>query len=144
MRRDYTLGGMHITTFIRRGSAVAVAAVAALVLAACGGGSAVNTVDAGSFAKEIQKSGVTLIDVRTPAEFAAGHIAGAVNIDQEGDFTSGIAKLDKTRTYAVYCHSGRRSGLATSAMADAGFTSIYNLDGGLMAWEQAGGPLTTN
>ena len=141
---QYTLGGMHTSISPRRIHMVVAAALAALTLAACGGGTAVTTVDAATFAKQVQAPGVTVIDVRTPAEFASGHIAGAVNIDEEGDFAAGIAHLDKSKTYAVYCHSGRRSGLATTAMADAGFTSIYNLDGGLMAWQQAGGPLTTS
>ncbi len=134
---------MQKTTLIRRISIAAASLVAAVTLAACGSGAAVTTVDAPTFAKEIQTTGVTLVDVRTPAEFAAGHIAGAININLEGDFSAGIAKLDKSKTYAVYCHSGSRSGVATQDMADAGFTSIYNLDGGIIAWQQAGGPLTT-
>ncbi len=136
---------MHKTSLLRRTTIATAALVAALTLAACGGGSAVNTVNAADFAKQAQTPGVTVVDVRTPAEYAAGHIQGAINIDVEGSsFNADIAKLDKTRTYAVYCHSGRRSGIATSAMADAGFTSIYNLDGGILSWQAAGGPLVTN
>jgi phage shock protein E len=136
---------MHISTFLRRLTAVAAVASAALLLTACGGPGAIQTVDAASFAKQAQTPGVTVIDVRTPAEFAAGHIAGAINIDVEGsDFNSGIASLDMTKTYAVYCHSGRRSLIAANAMADAGFTSIYNLDGGIGAWSAAGNQLVTS
>jgi rhodanese-related sulfurtransferase len=73
-----------------------------------------------------------VIDVRTPGEYAAGHIAGARNIDVEAaDFGSKIASLDKTAAYLVYCHSGRRSGMAAAQMASAGFTDI--VDGGAMA-----------
>ena len=135
---QYTLGGMHIH-HARRAVALVTAAVAALVLTACGGPNAISTVDASSFATQTQTAGVTVIDVRSPEEFAAGHIAGAINIDVEGDaFDEGIAALDQSKTYAVYCHSGRRSLIAANTMADAGFTSIYNLDGGIIAWDAAG------
>jgi phage shock protein E len=74
----------------------------------------------------------TVVDVRTPAEFAAGHIAGARNIDVESsEFASAIAALDKGAPYLVYCHSGRRSALAAAQMAAAGFTDI--VDGGALA-----------
>ena len=73
-----------------------------------------------------------------------GHIAGAINIDVEATtFDNVIAKLDKTKTYAVYCHSGRRSGIATTAMAKAGFTSIFNLSNGVTDWIAQGLPLVT-
>ena len=140
MRRttsDYTLGGMHTKT-LRNVVLVAVAALAALTLSACAGGASFQTVDAATFAGEIAKPGVTVLDVRTPAEFASGHIEGAVNIDVQEGFQDAIASLDKTKTYAVYCHSGNRSALASQQMADAGFTSIYNLDGGIVLWQANG------
>ena len=83
----------------------------------------------------------TVIDVRPPAEYAAGHVAGAQNIDVEAaDFGSRIAALDKKTPYLVYCHSGRRSGIAASQMAAAGFTDI--VDGGAMADLVAAGART--
>ncbi len=86
---------------------------------------------------------LTLIDVRTPEEFAAGHIEGAINFDLEGgQFSAQIAPLDRAATYAVYCHSGRRSALAAQAMTDAGFSQLYDL-GGLQDWEAAGLPIVT-
>ena len=133
-----------MTQHIRRIAIATAAVIAAVTLAACGGGSAVQTVDPGTFAAKIQTPGITVVDVRTPEEFASGHIQGAKNINWEGDFSSGIAHLDKNKTYAVYCHSGNRSGQATQAMADAGFTHIYNLDGGILNWIAAGYPLVTN
>jgi len=135
---------MHILTVLRRVSVVTVAAAAALVLAACGSPEAVHTVDAAAFSKQAQTAGVTVIDVRTPDEFAAGHIENAINIDVEGgNFDAGIADLDKAKTYAVYCHSGRRSGIAANTMAAAGFTNVYDLDGGIIAWGNAGDTLVT-
>ena len=71
-----------------------------------------------------------VIDVRTPAEFAEGHLEGAVNIDIEaGDFGSKIESLDKAGTYVLYCHSGRRAGIAKDQMTSAGFTNVTNVGG---------------
>ncbi|MBI1349515.1 MAG: rhodanese-like domain-containing protein [Actinomycetales bacterium] len=99
-------------------------------------------VDVSTFAGVVTSPGVTVIDVRTPEEFAAGHIAGAVNIDVQGpDFASQIGGLDAAGTYAVYCHSGNRSQAAVAEMANAGINGIYELDGGIAAWEAAGQPV---
>ena len=71
-----------------------------------------------------------VIDVRTAEEFAGGHVQGAVNLDVEGGaFESGIAALDKSAAYSVYCRSGRRSAIAAGIMAQAGFTNITDLGG---------------
>ena len=68
-----------------------------------------------------------IIDVRTPAEFAGGHLDGAVNIDiQSADFTSRIESLDRNGSYVVYCRSGNRSGMAMAQMLDMGFTDVSN------------------
>ena len=101
-------------------------------------------VSAADFQAAIAQPGVTVIDVRTPAEFASGHIAGAKNVDIESaDFATQILALDKNGTYAVYCHSGRRSGLALQDMANAGFTHMYDLEGGIGSWSNNGGALVT-
>ncbi|WP_276672018.1 rhodanese-like domain-containing protein [Schaalia cardiffensis] len=72
----------------------------------------------------------TLIDVRTPEEFADGHLKGATNIDFNGpDFAEKISELDKDGEYTLYCRSGRRSGLALEAMKAAGFTKVTNAGG---------------
>ncbi|MEI6844227.1 MAG: rhodanese-like domain-containing protein [Actinomycetes bacterium] len=119
--------------------------VAALTLTACSSsGSAITNLDSKAFSAKTQESGVVTIDVRTRGEYMTGHIAGAINIDVEATtFDNEIAKLDKTKTYAVYCHSGRRSGIATTAMAKAGFTSIFNLSNGVTDWIAQGLPLVT-
>ena len=71
-----------------------------------------------------------VVDVRTPAEFAEGHLDGAVNIDFEsGNFASEIAKLDPTGTYVLYCRSGNRAGKALSQMQTLGFTNVTNAGG---------------
>lgn len=72
-----------------------------------------------------------IVDVRTPAEFATGHLEGATNIDIEAnDFATKIATLDKNASYLVYCRSGNRSAQAKSKMSAAGFTHVT--DGGAM------------
>ena len=114
-----------------------------LLLTACGGSSVkVNNLDANAFASDIKNPGVVVLDVRTAGEFASGHIENAINIDVESsDFDAQIAKLDKKVEYAVYCHSGRRSGIATDKMAKSGFEKVTNLNGGIQAWQAAGFPL---
>jgi len=117
------------------------AALMAVVLTACGGsaGPAITKVDAGTAVAMLDAR--TVIDVRTPQEFAAGHLAGAQNVDVEAaDFASKIASLDKGAPYLVYCHSGRRSAIAAAQMATAGFTDI--VDGGAMAELVAAGAPT--
>lgn len=85
---------------------------------------------------------IRIIDVRTPQEFAEGHIAGAELIDiAQPDFAERIASLDRDATYFVYCRSDNRSGVATEMMLEMGFTTMYELRGGTIAWQQAGLPL---
>lgn len=92
---------------------------------------------------QAQAGAIMLIDVRTPEEFAQGHLEGAVNMDLEGgQFSADIAGLPKDAAYMVYCHSGRRSALAAQAMSDAGFTHVYDL-GGIAAWQASGLPVVT-
>lgn len=116
------------------------------LLAGCGSSSSgVQSVDPAAFLTTASQTGTVVVDVRTPSEYAAGHIQGAVNIDVEAPtFDAEIAKLDKAATYAVYCHSGRRSGLATDAMGKAGFTHVFNLTGGIADLQSAGGQVVTS
>lgn len=108
-----------------------VIAITALTLAGCSSSGGYTTQNVQEFMTTISNSNVVVIDVRTPAEFASGHVANAVNIDVEsGNFEQEISALDKSKTYALYCRSGRRSASASGIMSDAGFTSIVNLDGG--------------
>ena len=93
-----------------------------------------ESVDAAEFAREIAKKGVQIVDVRTAAEYAEGHIPNAVNIDvYSSDFADKIAKLDKDRTVAIYCRSGRRSKSAAEQAVKRGF-KVVELDGGVLSW----------
>jgi rhodanese-related sulfurtransferase len=86
-------------------------------------------------------AGLVVLDVRTPAEFAAGHLAEAIDIDiNDPSFAAGIAALDPNATYFVYCRTGHRSAAAVAHMQQLGFKSIYELDGGITAWQSAGLP----
>jgi rhodanese-related sulfurtransferase len=113
-------------------SLLVLVAVAVIAVGACGSssGPAITKMDASSAVAALSIR--VVIDVRTPAEFAAQHIAGSQNIDVEAaDFGTRIASLDKAGKYLVYCHSGRRSGIAAQQMASAGFKNI--VDGGALA-----------
>ncbi len=93
--------------------------------------------------KELIESGACeIIDVRTPQEYAEGHIKGAKNIDfYNPEFDKMISQLPKDKTYCVYCRSGRRSMLSAQKMAQMGFQKVYNLQGGINAWIQSGNPV---
>ncbi len=80
-----------------------------------------------------------VLDVRTPKEFAAGHIPGAINIDVNGpDFDQKVAKLKKSDVYLVHCAAGVRSAKACDKLSKLDFPSLFNLEGGFRAWEKAG------
>jgi rhodanese-related sulfurtransferase len=94
------------------------------------------------FDKLRQQTNTVVLDVRTPKEFATGHIPGAVNIDwNAADFGKKVAALDKSKTYLVQCAIGGRSAKAADKMAALQFSSVYNLEGGIKAWEKAGKPV---
>lgn len=89
-------------------------------------------------------AGLTVLDVRTADEFAAGHLDGAVMIDfQSATFAADVAQLPHDQPVFVYCHSGNRSGQAVAQMVGLGFTDITELDGGIAAWQAAGLPIVT-
>jgi rhodanese-related sulfurtransferase len=117
----------------------------ALLLAGCSSSSNAIDLSVTEFSAKVAEAGVITLDVRTPSEFAEGFIEGARLIDfQSGNFENEIAALDKNATYAVYCRSGNRSGQAVKVMHDAGFHNVYNLNGGIIDWANAGLPLVNN
>ena len=80
-----------------------------------------------------------LLDVRTPEEFAEGHLPGAINIDfKNKGFSAALDTLDKTKQYEVYCRSGHRSGESTEMMSKKGFKKVYDLEGGILKWQEKG------
>jgi rhodanese-related sulfurtransferase len=116
-----------------------------LLLAGCSSSTGAIDLGVSEFSTKVAEAGVITLDVRTPIEFAEGHIQGARLIDfQSGNFENEISALDKNATYAVYCRSGNRSGQAVKVMQDAGFTSVFNMNGGVIDWANAGLPLVNN
>jgi len=82
---------------------------------------------------------ILLIDVRTPEEFASGHLENAVNINYfDSDFDAQLKKLDKNKTVYLYCKSGRRSANTAEKLEDMGFAKIYDLEGGILNWQAKG------
>lgn len=97
------------------------------------------TLDVEEFATAITAPGTVVLDVRTPAEFADGHLEGAQNLDVSSPaFATTLEQLDPDATYAVYCRSGSRSAAALEQMLGRGFTAVYHLDGGIGAWSATG------
>lgn len=80
---------------------------------------------------------IQLIDVRTPEEYAKGHLKNSVNINfYDASFTEDMNKLDKSRELYIYCRSGGRSGKASRQLEKMGFTKVYDLQGGIINWDK--------
>ena len=94
------------------------------------------------FARMADDKKNVILDVRTPEEFAAGHIPGAVNLDVSApDFQEKAALLDRNKIYLVHCASGVRSARACEKLNQLDFPNLYNLPGGFRAWAKAGKPV---
>jgi phage shock protein E len=106
-------------------------ALVALLLTGCSGGGGTATVDADvvlpeQVAERID-AGALVLDVRTPAEFATGHLADAVNIDvSSASFEDKVRTFDRSAGYVVYCRTGSRAGDAIRRMDELGFTDLVN------------------
>jgi rhodanese-related sulfurtransferase len=84
-----------------------------------------------TFLNRTKEPNMTIIDIRTPQEYASGHIDGSINIDfYATDFAQQLERLDKVAAYSIYCRSGSRSGKALDIMKDLGFTNVADLQGG--------------
>lgn len=88
-----------------------------------------------------QSPQLVVLDVRSPAEYAEGHLEQAQNIDFNGpDFEQQIKTLDPNGNYLVYCARGTRSAKSIEQMKKAGFQHVYDMEGGMSAWEAANLP----
>ncbi len=103
-----------------------------------------SNMDVEKFANYLANDSVQLVDVRTPEEFAEGHIAGAKNINVfDNDFINQCEKtLDKTKPVAVYCRSGKRSAEAAQKLSEKGY-DVTNLLGGIIAWKDENEPISS-
>jgi rhodanese-related sulfurtransferase len=80
---------------------------------------------------------IQLIDVRTPEEFKGNHLKGAQNICvTSADFKEKVKILDKNKPVYVYCNRGGQSAQAAIALKELGFTKIYDMEGGILLWEE--------
>lgn len=107
-------------------------------------GSTCKHVDPHQAAELIQQNpDMIVLDVRTPEEFAEGHIQGARNIDlHHAQFKERVGALDRNGVYLIHCRSGHRSSKALKVFEELRFGRVYHLDGGLIAWLRAGQPTT--
>lgn len=102
----------------------------------------INVITIAEFEKMSSKKKNLVVDVRTPEEVATGHLAGSVNLNFLGEnFSQEISKLNKNKTYLLYCKSGNRTRKAADQMQKAGFKHVYMLQGGITAWNEAGKPV---
>lgn len=80
------------------------------------------------------------LDVRTPEEYAEGHVEGSTLIPVQ-ELEGRLSEVPKDKRVYVYCHSGKRSAAASNMLVKEGFTNIENIDGGIKAWREAGYPV---
>ena len=126
---------MHISKF--QPVKLALSIVAVITLSFGISGCATTSIDA--------KNATAIVDVRTADEYAQGHLQGSVNIDvEQPDFQSQIQTLDKSGSYIVYCHSGRRAGIALDEMTQLGFKHVVNAGGIDQAAQSTGLAIVTN
>lgn len=124
---------------------LALSIAATLVLGACGGSdtAVIETVDPVT-ASGLVSADAVLLDIRTPEEFAEARIEGAVNIDfYSVTFEDQIAALDRDASYVVYCRTDNRSGQAMDVFRRLDFAEVHEIDGGIVAWVEAGLPTTS-
>jgi len=106
---------------------------------------AVRKISIDEFDRMRKEKGVVILDVRTPREYAEGHVAGAINLPVTGQgsehFNDEVAKLDKSTTYLVHCARGVRSANAVNRMSKLGFTHLNDFTGGMDLWKKEGKPV---
>ena len=102
----------------------------------------VRVVNVATYETQLKQPNVQLIDVRTAAEYAEGHIANSKNINITGEnFDEQVALLDKSKPVMLYCKSGMRSAKASLRLKELGFENITDLDGGFGTWRNANKPI---
>lgn len=125
---------------------IGILALSLLFFINCSNGqNAKSNVDANAFNELVKASNqAQLIDVRTPEEFAKGHLINALNFDWNGnEFDKQVSSLNKEEAVFVYCLSGGRSSAAAAQLRQSGFKNVIELNGGIMKWRGANLPETT-
>ena len=132
-----------ILSIVRHTLFVILMTMSAVQISGCNGKENIVSVPAPVFDKAIIADSMQLLDVRTPQEYAEGHIDGALNIDVQSDDFQKMAEKDlsKDSTILVYCRSGRRSMDAAKILTKLGY-KVVNLKGGIIEWKEDGLPVT--
>lgn len=122
---------------------IAAMAAMGLCVSSCDANDRIQVLSPADFQKSVQAdSTAVVLDVRRPDEYAEGHLSGAVSLDwlDTEKFVQGMERLDKAKTYYVYCRSGRRSHDAAQKMMAAGL-HVVDMQGGYLAWTEQGLPV---
>jgi rhodanese-related sulfurtransferase len=125
-----------------RALAILIAVCAGLACAAPDSGDAAGDVTQAEVIELVAApGGPLLLDVRTPGEYASGHVPGAVNIPHD-EVVTRLSELEpyRERGVVLYCQSGRRAGMATQALQEAGFENLRHLAGDMKGWKESGLP----
>jgi phage shock protein E len=104
--------------------------------------SAVPTINQATLLERIDQRDPSLfvLDVRRPDEYAAGHVPGAVNIPYD-QIDRHLKEIPRNKDVVLYCHSGRRAGLAAATLEAHGYTRLLHLQGDMQAWVKDGRPV---
>lgn len=100
----------------------------------------IQLIDAKAFSEKIKTTPeAQILDVRTPEEYSSEHIDKSKNVNWlADDFAANTAQFDKSKAVFIYCKSGGRSQKAAAKLAELGFTTVYELEGGILKWNAAG------
>lgn len=134
----------RISRIVRHTIFLILMTMSAIQMSGCNDNDNIVSVSAPEFDTKIKTDSVQLLDVRTPQEYAEGHIDGALNINVQSDDFQQMAEkeLSKDSTILVYCRSGRRSMDAAGILTRLGYR-VINLKGGIIEWKEDGLPVTT-
>lgn len=113
---------------------IAVIAIGFFLMNRSGGGGNYQNIDVAELKAMMKEKDVILIDVRTPQEIKNGTIGKPKKIELNGRFTANAKDLSHDKKYVLYCRSGRRSALASKMFSGLGYDHVYNLKGGIQAW----------
>ena len=136
----------HERTMMSRPISLAAAVAFAFLVSLAGSSGAEElapSIDPETLQRRVETGAAPVVlDVRTPAEFATGHIPGALNIPHT-EIARRLGELDKEAEVALYCMVGPRARLGEQTLAEAGYKRILHIEGGLAAWKAAGLPVAT-
>lgn len=118
---------------------ITITIIALLFFTNCNFAQQATVLNANDYEKKIStEKNIQLIDVRTPEEYQQGHIKNAKNMNvYDANFEKEIQKLDKSKPVYIYCRSGSRSRRAAQVLSNNGFKTIFDLQGGITAWQSS-------